>query len=137
MSRTARIGFGIANAAVAVLVWWGVFRGLPTRWWIVDAGATAVVISMAASAIALFADHKAKRRITRVAAVVVLALGLGLFATLCVTASWLAGVYGPVGKGGAALFALVAALAFPYLVVLPAVELAWLGREVGPARDEP
>jgi hypothetical protein len=36
-------------------------------------------------------------------------------------------VYGPVGKGGAALFALVCALALPYVVVLPAAELLWLG----------
>ncbi|MBX3191345.1 MAG: hypothetical protein KF819_30385 [Labilithrix sp.] len=128
MTKTARIGFGIANAGVALLVAWGVFRGLPTRWWVVDAGATACVVSMAASALALLADHKAKKRITRVAAAIVLVLGLAVFAALCLTASWLAGVYGPVGKGGAAIFALVAALAFPYLVVLPAVELVWVGR---------
>ena len=42
-------------------------------------------------------------------------------------ASWLYGVYGPVGKGGAALFILVAFLVLPYLVVFPAVLLAWVG----------
>jgi hypothetical protein len=31
-----------------------------------------------------------------------------------------------VGKGGAIVLALVAALAVPYTVVLPAVELVWL-----------
>ena len=45
---------------------------------------------------------------------------------LALTASWLAGIYGPVGAGGAAIMALVAALALPYLVVLPCVELVWL-----------
>jgi hypothetical protein len=45
---------------------------------------------------------------------------------LAVTASWLSGVYGPVGAGGAVVLVLVAALALPYLVVLPVVQLVWL-----------
>jgi len=39
MKKGARIGFGALNLAVAALVAWGVFRGLPTRWWVVDGGA--------------------------------------------------------------------------------------------------
>jgi hypothetical protein len=35
-------------------------------------------------------------------------------------------VYGPVGKGGAIVLVLVAALALPYLVVLPLAQLVWL-----------
>jgi hypothetical protein len=127
MTKRARIGFGVLNLAVAALVAWGVARGLPTRWWVVDTGATVVVALMAASGLALLADHRLKETITRVAAVVVFALGLSVFAVLALTASWLYGVYGPVGKGGAALFTLVALLVLPYLVVLPAVLLAWVG----------
>ncbi len=58
----------------------------------------------------------------------VTALALGLFAVtvVAVTASWLSGIYGPVGRGGAIILALVAALALPYLVVLPVVQLVWL-----------
>ena len=55
-----------------------------------------------------------------------LALGLALVTVLAVTASWLSGVYGPVGAGGAVVLVLVAALALPYLVVLPVVRLVWL-----------
>jgi hypothetical protein len=127
MKTTSRIAFGLTNLAVAVLVAWSVFRGLPTRWWVVDTGATIVVALMAASGVALLANHRLAEPVTRAAAAGVLALGLALFATLTLTASWLYGVYGPVGKGGAALFVLVALLAFPYLVVLPAVLLAWVG----------
>jgi hypothetical protein len=127
MTKRARIAFGVLNLAVAALVAWGVARGLPTRWWVVDTGATVVVALLAASGLALLADHRLKETITRVAAVVVFALGLSVFAVLALTASWLYGVYGPVGKGGAALFALVALLVLPYLVVLPAVLLAWVG----------
>jgi hypothetical protein len=127
MKKGSRLAFGITNLAVAVLVFACVFRGLPTRWWVVDSGAAIAVASMAASGAALLANHRLAEPITRAAAAIVLALGLTLFATLALTASWLYGVYGPVGKGGAALFVLVALLVMPYLVVLPAVLLAWVG----------
>lgn len=134
MKKGARLGFGALNLAVAALVAWGVFRGLPTRWWVVDGGAVIVCALMAGSGVALLADHRSKELVTRVAGFVVLALGLAVFAALALTASWLYGVYGPVGKGGAALFALVALLVFPYVIVLPAVLLAWVGPR---ARREP
>ena len=134
MKRGARIGFGILNLGVAALVAWGVFRGLPTRWWVVDGGALIVTALLAASGGLLLADHRLKEVVTRAAGFVVLALGLAVFAALALTASWLYGVYGPVGKGGSALFALVALLVFPYVVVLPAVLLAWVGPR---ARREP
>ena len=50
---------------------------------------------------------------------------------LALTASWLSGVYGSVGMGGGIILALVAALALPYLVVLPCVELLCIGPRVG------
>ncbi|MDB5216644.1 MAG: hypothetical protein JWO86_4571 [Myxococcaceae bacterium] len=127
MKKPARIAFGVTNAGVAALVAWGVFRGLPTRWWVVDDGAFVIVALMAASSVALLANHRLAEPITRAAAAVTLLLGLALFATLALTASWLYGVYGPVGKGGSAIFALVALMVFPYLVVLPAALLAWVG----------
>ena len=127
MKKGARIGFGILNLVVAILVAWGVFRNLPTRWWVVDGGAAIVTALMGASGLALLANHKLAEPITRAAGAVVFVLGLATFAALALTASWLFGVYGPVGRGGAAIFALVALLVFPYVVVLPAVLLAWVG----------
>lgn len=127
MNKTPRIGFGVLNVLVAALVAWGVFRGLPTRWWVVDSGAAAIVGLMAASGLLLLANHRLAEPVTRVAGAVVLLLGLSVFAALVLTASWLAGVYGPVGKGGSAIFALVSLMVLPYIVVLPAVLLAWVG----------
>ena len=127
MKKGARIGFGALNLAVAALVAWGVFAGLPTRWWVVDDGAVVVCALLAASGIMLLVDHRLKEVVTRAAGFVVLALGLAVFAALALTASWLYGVYGPVGKGGSALFTLVALLVFPYLVLLPVALLAWVG----------
>lgn len=133
MKKGARVGFGVVNVLVAVMVAWGVFRGLPTRWWVVDSGGAIVAALMGASGVALLVNHRRAEVVTRVAAAVVLVLGLAVFAALALTASWLHGVYGPVGKGGSAIFALVALLVLPYIVVLPAVLLAW----VGPRRREP
>jgi hypothetical protein len=127
MKKGARIAFGATNAGVAALVAWSVFRLLPTRWWVIDDGAFVIVALLAASSVALLANHRLAEPITRAAAAVTLLLGLALFATLALTASWLYGVYGPVGKGGSALFTLVALMVFPYLVLLPAALLAWVG----------
>ena len=127
MKKAPRIAFGVINLGVAALVAWCVFRGLPTRWWVADTGGAVVVALMAASGAALLGGHRHAETVTRIAAGVVLAQGLALFAALALTASWLSGVYGPVGKGGAAIFALVALLVFPYLIVLPATLLAWVG----------
>lgn len=125
--RRARIGFGIANLAVAMFVAVGVFRLLPTRWWVVDGGALVVSLLLASSGLALLAKASIAEPLTRVAAAVVLGLGLALVTAIVSTASWIAGVYGQVGASGAIVFGLVGALVVPYVVVFPAVELAWIG----------
>jgi hypothetical protein len=127
MSARIRVGFGVLNMLVALLAYAGVFHGLPTRWLPVDAAAVVVVALMASSGIALAAGRRGAERLARLASIVVLAIGMLLFAALVLTASWLAGVYGPVGRGGAMIFGLVAAMVLPYAILLPAAELLWLG----------
>ena len=134
--RRVQIGFGVANLFTAALTGFGVLAGLPTRWWLVDGGAVIVVALMAGSGVGLLAARPGAERVARVGSAVVLAIGLALFAALVLTASWLHGVYGAVGKGGATIFALVAAMALPYLVGLPVAELLWLGvRAPTPPRE--
>lgn len=128
MSRARiRIAFGVLNLFVAALAYAGVFHGLPTRWAPVDVPAIAVIASMAASGVALVANRRGAEQLARMASVFVLAVGMLLFAVLVLTASWLAGVYGPVGRGGAMIFALVASMVLPYAILIPAAELLWLG----------
>jgi hypothetical protein len=122
-----RIGFGITNLSLAVLAYGGIFRGLPSRWLPVDLAGVIVIALMGASGVALVANRRGAIPLARVASFVVLGIGMLLFATLVLTASWLAGVYGPVGRGGAAIFALVSAMVLPYTIVLPAAELLWIG----------
>jgi len=125
--RRARIGFGIANLAVATFAVIGVFRLLPARWWVVDTGAVVVGLLLGSSGLALLAKAPIAEPLTRAASAVVLVIGLALFTALVTTAGWIGGVYGQVGMSGAIIFGLVSALVLPYIVVLPALELAWIG----------
>jgi hypothetical protein len=134
--RRVRIGFGIANVAVALFVLGGVFRLLPTRWWLVDGGAIIIALLLGGSGVSLLRSAPVAERLTRIAAAIVLVLGLALFSAIALTASWISGVYSQVGTSGAVIFGLVAALVLPYLVVFPAVELAWIGPRPRPAKDE-
>jgi hypothetical protein len=120
--------FAALDVVSALLVVLGVFAGLPARWWPVDAGAALLAAILSACAVGLALENSRARRLARVGLLVVLAVGLALVAAVALSASWLSGVYGPVGKGGALILVLVAALALPYLVGLPAAQLAWLGR---------
>jgi hypothetical protein len=127
LTRRAAVVFGVANVVSAGLVALGVFAGLPARWWPVDAGAGVVIALDAAAGAGLLARAVWAERVARAAAWIALASGLGLVTALAVAAAWLGAVYGPVGRGGAILFTLVGALALPYVVVLPVVELVFLG----------
>jgi hypothetical protein len=127
MNPRAMIGFGVGNVVAALVVAIGVFQGLPARWLPVDLAAAAVAALLAAAGVGLVMRAAWAPRLARAAALVVLAVGLVFVAALALTASYLSGIYGPVGKGGALILVLVAALALPYLVVLPAAQLVWLG----------
>jgi hypothetical protein len=126
MSRRAAVVFGIADLLTAALVTVGVFVGLPARWAPVDMTACVLVALKLASGGSLVLQSRWAPRVATMGAALALGVGLTLVTALAVTASWLSGVYGPVGRGGAVLWVLVAALALPYLVVLPAVQLLWL-----------
>jgi hypothetical protein len=118
--------FGVANVLAGALVLFGVFVALPARWWPVDTGAAAVAALQVAAGAGLLGGARWGRMVAMVASTLALGVGLLTASTLAVTASWLSGVYGPVGKGGAVILVLVAALVLPYAVVLPALELLWL-----------
>jgi hypothetical protein len=119
--------FGSIDLVAALVVVLGVFAGLPSRWWVVDVPATVIAALFAAAGIGLWMRAPWSERVARIASMVSLGFGLVLVATLAFTASYLSGIYGPVGRGGAVILVLVAALALAYLVALPAWQLLWLG----------
>lgn len=125
--RGPRLAFGAANVIAAVLLYVGVFHGLPARWLVVDLPAGALALTTATSGVGLLSNRRWAPSAARVTSALLLVLGLAAVAVLVGTGAWLRGVYGAVGRGGALIFAFVAALVLPYAVVLPALELAWLG----------
>jgi hypothetical protein len=126
--RGARLAFGAVDLVSAALVLFCVFGALPSRFWPVDGAAVLLAALLGGAGVGLVAGKPWAPRVARLASLVVLIVGLALVATLALTASYLSGIYGPVGRGGATILVLVAALALPYLVVLPGAQLVWLGR---------
>jgi hypothetical protein len=131
MAVETRLGlarlFGALDVVAAGVTALGVFAGLPARYWPIDVPAAVLSVLLAAAGVGLLARTPWAERAARVASMASLALGLLLIAVLALTASYLSGIYGPVGRGGAIILVLVAALAIPYLVALPASQLYWLG----------
>ena len=119
--------FGVADLVAALVVLLGIFAGLPARWLPIDLAGGLLGGLFLASGVALLANHRAAPILARASAFAALGVGMLLVLALGVAASWLAGVYGPVGRGGALLLVLVAALVVPYLLLLPAAQLLWLG----------
>jgi hypothetical protein len=124
--RRVALSIAFADVFLAAMLIAGVFFALPSRWWPVDLTAATLAAIQLASAVGLFAGAPWAARVARVAGAATLAVGMFTVTTLAVTASWLSGVYGPVGLGGALVLALVAALVLPYLVALPVLQLLWL-----------
>jgi hypothetical protein len=127
-SRAPAFAFGALNLLSAALVGVGVFGGLPERYAPVDGGAVLLMAMLAGAGLGLLMRTRWCIAVATVAAAVTLALGLVMVCALALSASFLAGIYGPVGRGGMILFLLVLALVIPYLVVLPGAQLVWLRR---------
>ena len=126
-ARAVAVMFGAFDIATAILLYVGVFEGLPTRHWLVDGGAALLIALFTAAGVGLVANTPWALRAALAASVVSLVLGLSVVSTLALTASYLAGIYGAVGRGGALILGLLAALGLPYLVAIPLAQLAWLG----------
>ena len=110
----------------ALIVLYGVFGALPARWAPVDVSAAAIGAMLVASASAIVGKMRFAVPLARAAAWVSLGVGLLLVAVLAMTASYLSGIYGPAGKGGAVLMVFVGALVVPYLIAIPAAQLVYL-----------
>jgi hypothetical protein len=132
--RLLRRIFGTIDVLGALVVAVGVFLGLPARWWVVDVPAALVIVLLGAAGGGLLGGARWGAPAAKVASLVTLVLGLALVTALAVSASYLSGIYGAVGRGGVVILGLVAALALPYLVALPAAQLLWLG--MTPRREE-
>ena len=125
--RFLRIGFGSNRPALCLhRVSRGVSR-IAVALLPINLAAGLVIALLLAGGVGLFLQRRWAFDVARLGSWITLVLGLALVSTLAVTASYLAGIYGPVGRGGAIIMTLAAALGLPYLVVLPVTQLVWLG----------
>jgi hypothetical protein len=131
-SRALGIVFGVADAVAAAVVLTAVFAGLPARSLIVDGPAAIVAGLFIAASVGLLARRAWGESVARIAAAVALVTALALLTAIALTISYLLGIYGQVGRGGAIVFGLAAAVAVPYLLVLPIAQLVWARRKSVP-----
>jgi hypothetical protein len=117
---------GALDLALGALLLVGVWLFLPIRWAPVDAGGTLLGAGFLLSGALLLRSHRLATPVAMAVAATTLAVGLSLVTALSFTVGSLAGLYGPVGQGGAVLLLVVAILLVPYLVIFPAAQLYFL-----------
>lgn len=111
---------------VAALLIVGIWVALPARWWPVDIVGSLLAMVLAVAAVGLLFNSRWGRLLSIAASWLSLAVGMTTVATLAWTASYLAGLYGPIGAGGALILAAAAALLIPYLIGIPVIQLSLL-----------
>lgn len=116
---------------LSLLLLGGVWLALPARWLWIDVPTTLLALAAGTIAVALLLRAPWAIRGARVLLWVELAFGTLLVTLLALSIAQLAGSYGPVGAGGAVLMATIALLIVPYLVALPALQLAILRKLAG------
>lgn len=126
---------GGIDVGLALLLLFMIWVGLPARWWPVDVIGTALALLLGVAGGGLYAGTPWAHRLGVIASAVALVIGTGLFTALAFTASHVAGLYGPVGQGGALILFTVALLVLPYLVALPAAQLFVLVRRASPPSE--
>jgi len=127
-SSSGRRWVAAMQLIVAMLLTVGIWLGLPARYALVDVLGTGVAVLYTIAAAGLLSGARWGRSLAGVVSYVALALGAITVTLLAMSAAHLAGLYGPVGSGGALLLGTVALLVLPYLIALPAVQLALLRR---------
>ena len=118
--------FAVANLVLAILLALGVFGGLTARAWMVDGPVGCVVLLWSVTALELLRGGRFRLRWLRISAWCSLSLGLAVIAALSVSISYLSGVHGDLGERGALQMLFVIVAAVPYLVIYPALQLAWV-----------
>ena len=125
---------GAADALTASLLLFAVWGALPARWWPIDLGVTVLAVLLFISGLALSIGTSWARGLGIFSSALVLVAGCSLVSGLAVTATEMAGLYGPVGRGASIILWIVFFLLVPYLILLPTTQLFVL---LGERRDAP
>jgi hypothetical protein len=131
---------GGVDVALALLLLFMIWVALPARWWPVDVVGTLLALLLGVSGAGLLQGRPWALRVALIAGWTALGIGASLVTALAFTVSHVAGLYGPVGQGGALILFTVTLLIVPYLVALPAVQVYLLTRPAlassGPGPEE-
>ena len=133
MSTNRRPLLGVADLSVGLLVVIGVWIALPTRWWLVDVVGSLIAVALFVSGVGLVTGAPWARRVGMAVGGTVAGVGAATVTALAVSAGYLAGLYGPVGQGGALILGFVLLLVLPYLVIFPALQVYVLARRASAA----
>jgi hypothetical protein len=125
-SRRADFVFAAVDIGTAIAILVAIFVCLPIRYAPVDWTSSVLAALQGVAGVGLLLGSSWRIGFARVTSAITLGLGLLTVAMLVATATWLGGVYGQVGKGGAIVLGIAAAVILPYLILLPLFELAWL-----------
>jgi hypothetical protein len=104
----------------------GIWLLLPARWAPVDVLGSALAAAGLVSALGLVTRRHWARTFALVVSWTALLLGAVTVSALCFALAHIAGLYGPIGQGGAMLLGMVAALVLPYFIGLPVLQVGWL-----------
>ena len=124
--------FALLNLLPAFVLGGGAIA-LPMRFWLVDGLVGVTVVTLIVTSVLVFARPVLAQLALRVAAWVLLVLGSAIVALFALSFAFLLGVHGAFGAFGTLLMVLVLLLLIPYVLVYPAIELRWLGRQKEPA----
>lgn len=132
MSTFARRAYGILDLVYGTVLAIVVLAVLPERHAIVDALGCSSALALITAGLALIFGVAWAPRAARIACTVVLATGVVFLGGIVGSVGFLHGIYGAIGELGIAVLCVLAALAVPYLIVFPLVQLRALTREGAP-----
>ncbi|MBN1652618.1 MAG: hypothetical protein JXA30_02460 [Deltaproteobacteria bacterium] len=129
-------GFCLGNLTIAMLMLLIVFFVLPVRWWPVDLSTVALATVFGLSAFGLAAQTSWKLVVLKISAFVCLVIGLSVIAAIGLSAAFLIGIHGSLGKNGALIMAFVIALLFTLPNRLPMCAAALAPPAIVPQRKD-
>jgi hypothetical protein len=118
--------YGILDVGLAGLYAWIGFALVPGRSTAFNAALAAVVLLLLASGVSLLVGARWARRLGVVAAAALLVFAAVVISGLTMSAAYVRGIYGPLGRGVAVLAVCAAALAVEIFALVPIFQLRFL-----------
>ena len=116
----------IADVVLGIFLAAAPWVALPGRVAVIDGGATGLGVLFVVAGVGLLTRRTWAMRFARSAALALLVGGAACLVGLAISASFLWGIYGDVGRTGAVTLGVAMVVILPYLVAFPLLALAVL-----------